>query len=260
LNTQDYLDRVVALFIQELEENLIGIYLHGSLAMECFNPNRSDIDLFIVVKEKLDTLSSKRIATMAVAFHKELPNKGGLEFTIILEKHLIEFVYPTPFEFHYSPYHTEKYETDENYLCGGFEDEDLAAQIVVAYERGSALYGRPLQEVYRPIDEQYYIASILHDIESSKQEILDNKVYFTLNLCRVLYFLREGQVASKKEAGEWGIKFLPHRYQELIEECLHEYIGVTLMSKIENHQFLEFADYMLDEIQRSRKTIRSFRK
>jgi hypothetical protein len=29
-----------------LKENLVGMYLHGSLAMDCFNPARSDIDLF----------------------------------------------------------------------------------------------------------------------------------------------------------------------------------------------------------------------
>lgn len=30
-----------------LGENLVGVYLHGSLAMGCFNPQRSDIDLII---------------------------------------------------------------------------------------------------------------------------------------------------------------------------------------------------------------------
>ena len=29
-------------------ENLTGVYLHGSLAMGCFNPDKSDIDLIIV--------------------------------------------------------------------------------------------------------------------------------------------------------------------------------------------------------------------
>ena len=250
MNTQVYLDEIVALFMQELKGNLVGIYLHGSLAMGCFNPDRSDIDLLIVVKEKLNTQSSKRIAKMVLAFHKTLPNKGGVEFTIILEKHLIDFVYPTPFEFHYSPYHTERYETDEEYLCGGFEDEDLAAQIVIAYERGIALYGRSLREIYRPIDKHYYIASILHDIESSKQEIIDNQVYFTLNLCRVLFFLKEGKVSSKKEGGEWGVKVLPHEYQRLVGKCLDEYIGVVQKSEINNQIFLDFADYMLNEIQR----------
>ena len=30
--------------------NLTGVYLHGSLAMGCFNPKKSDIDLLVVVE------------------------------------------------------------------------------------------------------------------------------------------------------------------------------------------------------------------
>ena len=32
-----------------LKENLTGIYLHGSSVMGCFNPEKSDIDLIVVV-------------------------------------------------------------------------------------------------------------------------------------------------------------------------------------------------------------------
>ncbi len=39
-----------------LKDNLVGIYLHGSAVMGCFNPQKSDIDLIIVVK---DTMSDK---------------------------------------------------------------------------------------------------------------------------------------------------------------------------------------------------------
>jgi len=30
-----------------LEDSLVGIYLHGSAAMGCFNPAKSDIDLLV---------------------------------------------------------------------------------------------------------------------------------------------------------------------------------------------------------------------
>jgi predicted nucleotidyltransferase len=59
----DYADapkRVKALIgklISDLEsilgENLIGVYLHGSLAMGGFVPGRSDVDVMIVVKNAL---------------------------------------------------------------------------------------------------------------------------------------------------------------------------------------------------------------
>ncbi|MDD6156298.1 MAG: nucleotidyltransferase domain-containing protein [Lachnospiraceae bacterium] len=36
-----------------LGDNLTGVYLHGSAAMGCFNPEESDIDLLVVVKDAL---------------------------------------------------------------------------------------------------------------------------------------------------------------------------------------------------------------
>ncbi|MGN7761522.1 nucleotidyltransferase domain-containing protein [Paenibacillus sp. 22594] len=51
MNTQALLDQVVAPFKEELKGNLLGIYLHGSLAMGCFNPLKSDVDFLVVVKK-----------------------------------------------------------------------------------------------------------------------------------------------------------------------------------------------------------------
>jgi hypothetical protein len=61
--------------------------------------------------------------------------------------------------------------------------------------------------------------------------------------------LKEGKVSSKKECGEWGVKVLPHGYQGLVKKCLDEYIGEAKKSKIDNQIFLDFAYYMLNEIQ-----------
>ena len=43
-----------------LGENLIGIYLHGSMAFGCFNPLKSDIDLILVVKESVSKETKRK--------------------------------------------------------------------------------------------------------------------------------------------------------------------------------------------------------
>ncbi|MBY9082498.1 DUF4111 domain-containing protein [Paenibacillus sp. HN-1] len=251
MDTQYYLNRAVELFKEEMGSNLVGVYLHGSLAMGCFNPNQSDIDLLIVAQEKLSTENCKRIAKKLLALHESLPNERGIELSIILESYLKDFLYPTPFEFHYSDYHREKYQTDENYICGGFEDPDLAAHIVVAYHRGIELYGKAIREVFYPIDQQYYVKSIFSDIESASTDIIESPVYFTLNLCRVLYFLKEGVVSSKKEGGEWGICVLPSEYRQDIQRCLNEYCGTADNSEFDIEKLKVFASYMISEIKQS---------
>lgn len=48
----DYtLNDFVAAAKEIIGEQLTGIYLHGSLAMGCFNPDKSDIDLIMVIEE-----------------------------------------------------------------------------------------------------------------------------------------------------------------------------------------------------------------
>ena len=48
MDTQSVLDQAVDLFKEELGSHLVGVYLHGSLAMGCFNPEASDVDLLVV--------------------------------------------------------------------------------------------------------------------------------------------------------------------------------------------------------------------
>ena len=243
-----YLDQAVALFKEELGDNLAGIYLHGSLAMGCFNPATSDIDLLIVVCDKLKREVSQRLAKKVVAFHDSLPNPRGIELSIVLKTYLKSFVYPTPFEFHYSDLHLERYRTDENYLCGGFDDVDLAAHFAVVYHRGITLYGDSVQEAFLPVDRQYYLNSILEDIEDAPRSIVDNPKYYTLNLCRVLYFLREEYVSSKKEGGEWGLGALPSKYHGLLKTCLDEYSGAASSNTCDSSLLIDFAEYMTREI------------
>jgi len=250
MNTQLYLDKFVELIKNELSKNLIGIYLHGSLAMNCFNPKTSDIDFLVVINNKIIREKARRIAEAVLELHDDMPNRKGIEFSIILENHLNPFKYPTPIEFHYSEFHRERYQTNDNYLCGGFEDEDLASQFVVAYYRGKLLYGKPLKEICEPIDRKYYVASIYHDIKDAKQEIIDNPVYVVLNLCRVLYYLREEIISSKKEGGEWGIENLPQNFHLIIRKCLDKYSGIEEEIELDHKQLIYFADYMLIEINR----------
>ncbi|NQX44769.1 DUF4111 domain-containing protein [Paenibacillus tritici] len=252
-----YLNQAVELFKEELGANLSGIYVHGSLAMGCFNPNTSDIDLLIVVHDKLSGEVSKRLAKRVVAYHNSLPNQGGVELSVVLTSYLKNFVHPTPFEFHFSKGHLERYSLEEDYICGGLEDGDLAAHFAVVYQRGFILYGEPIREAFLPVDRQYVLDSILGDIEDARQNIIDAPVYYTLNLCRVLYYAREEIVSSKKEGGEWGLKHVPQCYHGLLKDCLDQYSGAVSSIGSNPELWIEFAEYMAKEINLSTETSRN---
>jgi streptomycin 3"-adenylyltransferase len=252
-----FLDEVVQSFVGNLKLNLVGVYLHGSLAMGCFNTPSSDIDLLIVVNEKLSLKTKKNIITELLKLENRY-RMFKLEMSIVLSNSLIEFEFPTPFELHYSKDHKEKYLKEKNYVCGGDVDPDLAAHIYVTQQRGICLYGLTIKETFKPIEKKYFIKSILSDVENALERILIDPVYTVLNLCRVLYFLKEGVVSSKKEGGEWGVKTLNSKYIKIVSACTKKYVNSYYNIILDYEILTEFVEYMKKEINEQLETRHSW--
>lgn len=175
MDQQAILDNVTCLLKEELSDSVIGIYLHGSMAMGCYNPTQSDIDILVISRKKQPIDIYKKIARKLSNIEDEMNLIKGFELSIVLKEFADSFIYPTPFEFHYSSLHKEKYRTDENYFCGGYEDPDLAAHFVIAYNRGIVLFGEQIRDVIKPIDKRYYIKSIKSDIDIELRKVYVEK-------------------------------------------------------------------------------------
>lgn len=246
-DVKEILNKIIIEHRKLMNDNLVGIYLHGSLAMGCFNENLSDIDYIMVVKDKISFEIKRRIIDFLIDLSQYAPKKG-IEMSIVLDKDIKNFVYPTPFELHYSKDINERYVNDPNYICGNTTDRDLAAHITVINHSGVCLYGKPINEVFGEVPEKYYIDSILYDIENVRLEILNNPVYFVLNLCRVLYYLREKVISSKYEGGKWAKEILPGKYFNIIEQAINIYVGKTGNMEWNESELKNFAEHMLKEI------------
>ena len=168
-------------------DNLIGIYLHGSLAMGCYNEKKSDIDLLVVVKNDVPREIKRRYMDMVVALNHKAPSKG-IELSIVKEAVCRPFVYPTPFELHFSAAHLNWYLLNpEDYIekMNG-TDKDLAAHFTIIYHRGKTLYGKEIKSVFSEVSSKDYMDSIWLDVKNAKEDIIDDTMYIILNLCRVL--------------------------------------------------------------------------
>lgn len=97
------------------------------------------------------------------------------------------------------------------------------------------------RRVYKPFQE---------DIAEAEGDIKDNTMYITLNLPRVLSFVKEGRVLSKKEGGEWALKNLPSEYHTLIETALKEYVE-SVKNSYDYDVAQSYARYMLNEIRKA---------
>lgn len=210
--------------INILKDNLVGIYLHGSAVMGCFNPNKSDLDFIIVVNNPMSNAIKKAYMEMVVECSALGPVKG-IEMSIVLKNVCKPFVYPTPFELHFSIGHLDWYTEDPDEYIKEMNgtDKDLAAHFTIINERGKALYGAPINEVFAEVSTEDYMDSIWYDVENAKREITTYPMYLILNLARVLAYKEEGLVLSKKEGGEWALKKLPTELHHLIQDALSEY-------------------------------------
>ena len=234
---------------EALGYNLTGIYLHGSAVMGCFQPEKSDIDLLLVVKEEIPDEAKRQFMDMVVELNKQAPAKG-LELSIVKEEVCNPFVYPTPFELHFSVAHLAWYQSNPQEYIEKMKgsDKDLAAHFTITYHRGKTLYGKEISEVFAPVPRENYLDSIWYDIENAAEEIVENPMYLTLNLCRVLAYTKDGLITSKQEGGEWGLKHINKpEFVDLITLALREYQRNEAMV-FEVVVAKEFAEYMLGEI------------
>ncbi len=133
--------------IYKINDDLIGFYIHGSLAMGGFNPNSSDIDV-LVVTDKSITVETKRNLAKLLLMCSNSPYP--VEISFLNKEQLKDWQHPCPFDFHYSEFWRERYENDlfrgtYKFLNGDiFTDTDLAAHITITNYRGVCVTGKQL--------------------------------------------------------------------------------------------------------------------
>lgn len=209
-----------------LADNIVGIYLHGSLALGCFNPARSDLDLLVITRQRM-TVDMKRDLAELLLVTSNAPYP--IEISFLPYTDLTPWRYPTPFDFHYSE--TWREQTRQALQDGRWrqwnehraQDPDLAAHVTITRHRGICLYGAPIAQLLPEVPKEDYLASILSDVRDSFNWIMDNPVYSILNACRVYAFVRDGLVYSKQEGGEWAFAIVPDELRPVIAMALEAY-------------------------------------
>lgn len=250
------LSRFTEMSAAVLKNSLVGIYLHGSAAMGCFNPGKSDLDLILVTDSALSHETKLEFMADTVILNKEAPRKG-IELSIVQNRFCRPFVYPTPFELHFSMDHLSRYERDPEEYVRTMQgtDRDLAAHFTILRRYGIPLFGPPVPEVFDAVPAEAYLDSILLDIENACEDIHSAPVYTSLNLCRVLAFLQEDLVLSKKAGGAWGLGTLPEKYRGFLQAMLDDYgseedtLAGDTGKQPDPRTAADFAEYMLARIQ-----------
>lgn len=236
-------------FEKVLGEKMTGFYVHGSIGFGCFDWDRSDIDFIVVVSEPLDRDEKLRLLAVLDQQRPSAPPKG-FEMSVVLYQYCQHFVYPTPYELHFSNAWLSRYQAHPLTLCGDEPqyDPDLAAHFMVIQKAGMVWRGLPIASVFGEVPRDAYIESIYADIKNAPDDVRDAPVYVILNLCRVYAFLKDGCVLSKAQGGQWGIKNLPADRHAVICWALEAYTrGDT--GPVDTEKAAAFCHEMLKRIQ-----------
>lgn len=245
-STRKQISRFIRMVQKQLNDNLVGIYLHGSLAMGSFNPDQSDIDLLVITNERIPA-DIKRNLIQNLLQLSGVPHP--IEVSFLTMNHIRPWKFPTPYDLHYSEMWRKRYineftipqwEKWENII---HLDIDLAAHITITYHRGISLIGEPVDRIFTKIPAEDYEHSILSDLKEALDNIESKPVYAILNACRVYAYLMYGRIYSKREAGIWGMNSLSKEQSELIEQALEVY-EENLNSPFHEEQLQKFKAYI----------------
>lgn len=246
-------ENTIASFVRAIDEFLPTvqhIYVHGSLAMGGFHPERSDVDLLLVVSNALTRGERQKCIDCCLLYSNE---PYSLELSIMTRAQLEDWRHPSPFEFHYSEGWRSRFEEasreERTELQQGFTDPDLAAHMLVILERGITWRGQSLHQVLCGFDSAHFSDAIRADARDCLATMEENPIYCVLNLVRGLAYEQEGLLLSKQEALGWVLKngHFPGNVVAVVRKATQGYEG----EEVTFHQ-LELNDvrqYMNEQLQ-----------
>jgi streptomycin 3"-adenylyltransferase len=247
-SVRDEVNQLVAALQEALGRSLIGVYLHGSLAMGSFNPNRSDIDVLVVTRNHTQPNARRKVAEALLRLSN---HPYPIEISLLTWDDLHPWRHPAPFDLHFSEEWRAKF-------VGALAqavfqpqvppvDGDLAGHITVARQRGVALFGPAVADVFPLVPHEDYLDSVRADVLESLSTIHDNPMYAVLNACRTLAYLTDGAIRSKDEGGAWGLAHLPEDQRFVVAQALAIYRG-DAMPTFDPSALEKFARFASDQI------------
>lgn len=248
--------QVVTIWKKHVDKNLVGIYLHGSIVLNAFNPNSGDIDILVVVKNSLSKETKLAIAKDIIAIDKK---PRPLEMSAVKLCDVLPWVTPGNCVFHYSDYWTERYlkrlsdPSTECYVVDQeFPDADVTSYIKLINQCGVVLYGSEIKDVFSPISDEDFWEAITTDVDDYDFHDYDTR-YFTSNILilgRILSFRILKKILSKYEAGLWMIDYVPVDLKYIPEQAMKIWFEGEDDKAFPEKDLKKLKDFLIGEIKK----------
>jgi hypothetical protein len=203
-----------------LGEQFIGMYLYGSLALGDFHPATSDIDFLVVTADDLADTEIEGLQTL----HERLW-AGGSHWARQLEGSYI----PERALRRYDPADATHLHVYDGRIFMQHHAPDWVITRYILREHGVVLAGPTPGTLIDPVtarDLRQAVAALVElwwaplAVSPGRLQEPHYQRYIVLTMCRVLYTLEHGTVASKPAAARWAREALGQRWRGLIDRAL----------------------------------------
>jgi len=260
--------RVLNIFVQEiaaeLSENLVGIYLVGSIASGDFDLD-SDIDFLVVTKTELAEANMMPLQDIQIKIHSiDCYLAKHLEGSYISISDLNNWNIVGEKKLYYFDNGSTTYEQSTH-------DNQWHVRWILR-ERGITLAGPDPKTILKsiPVNEMLNeIKRTMFQVLKIFQDEIDRPLSFfnsrfgqsfaVLTYCRMLHTLHTGTVQSKKAGAKWAKEFMEPKWLRLIDQAWNEREGVRFGVKIgqqaessllyETLEFMKYAVAQIDNIE-----------
>lgn len=197
-----YLDDLSEILRNQLRSNLTGLYVVGSLALDEFNPDLSDVDL-IGISDTALTKEVKLHLAASLRYEQLACPSDGLDFVLYTRRSVNPAVRVPQFDFSVA---SGRHWADEIEFGGPY----AGAVIDLAFcrEHGRILTGPPAREVIAPIDSRWVLTELQKTVQWHRERIHDSfhdpyGYNAVLNASRAWAYKDTQQMVSKRQGGEW---------------------------------------------------------
>ena len=212
-----------------LKDNFVGLYLYGSLASGDFNPSSSDIDFVTVTK---DVLNEEQVGQLEL-MHKSLLTTNNKWMQKLEGSYISKEAFRR-----YDPQDQTKWPTlNEKNFYTDSHATDWIIQRHIVREMGVVIEGPDPKILIDPVSSEDIKDAVRGLIngwwtylvnETSELRRHDYQAFAILSMCRVLYTLETGTIASKAVSAQWAKENLDIKWKTVIDTALSWGEGVEL--------------------------------
>ncbi len=246
------LEPLLQAFVKRLEQDAPGLvgafYLVGSVALDAFNPQHSDIDFVAVLGRPAGAGDVEKLLEIHQSIERQYPKlkMEGQYFQPSDLGCIDDEVSP------FLNYHDGKVEWRRRFGLG-------PVTWWILKEKGIAVFGPPPQGLALTVDMQRLLQGQLENLNSYWANWTRRPVrlaslltdwgvqWSVLGVLRQFYTLRERKIISKTGAGKYALGCLPGRWQPIIAEAIamresppHSQYRSRVTRAVETYRFLKY--------------------